>query len=175
MCTVQSYYCSRLYLWLCSWNLNWLSYFCNSCWKFHLFSYHFAISTSTAHQMHLGFVVGTWCWWVHVHWWWSLPPGATQGTRGEWTIWRKWLSRKVEQNCPGSPGETQEVVPGWRLPNWTQVSRGLITGRLREGSAAGVHSPHELDCLPHVGVGSCPGIQPILSPHGWGWRKRPGG
>lgn len=48
----------------CSWHLNWLRYFCNGCWKFCPFSIRLATSSSTARQMHLGFVAGTRCWWV---------------------------------------------------------------------------------------------------------------
>lgn len=42
-----------------SWNLNWLCYFCHSCWKFCPFSSCSASSMSAALQMRWGFVVGT--------------------------------------------------------------------------------------------------------------------
>lgn len=62
----------------CSWNLNWLCYFCNSCWKFCPFSRCSAVSMSAAHQMHLGV-----CHWPRIvgacviHWWWNLPTRVT--------------------------------------------------------------------------------------------------
>lgn len=94
---------------LCSWHLNWLCYFCSSCWKFCSFSGLSATFTFAAHQTHFGFVVGPRCWWLHCSF--PMKPSSRghSGDQGEMNCPRGRVLRKTGESCSGSLGGSPQV------------------------------------------------------------------